>query len=144
MRAREPVVPGKFIFVPHRPQESEEKSSRGKKVARAAQKRLSGRGRLARKADHLQASHHHSRGRPPEDGEEREVLQIDDGESHGVNSGVQLTQGKLPAEGTEEHQEATIGEQQTEAIDQRREATIIHGSQWVKSGLRLPFVINYL
>jgi hypothetical protein len=53
MGAREAVVPRKFVFVPHRPEEAQEKSSCGKDVARAAQKHLPGRGRLAGKADDL-------------------------------------------------------------------------------------------
>src|SRR3979411_93586 len=98
MSAREPVVPGEFVFVPHGPKEAQEKSSRGEHVARAAQKHLPWRGRFAGKADDLQASHHHARSCAAEDGEKCEVLQIDDGKSRGVYSGAQFAQSKLPAE----------------------------------------------
>src|SRR5258707_9859152 len=98
MSAREPVVPGEFIFVPNGPKEAQKKSSCGKNVARAAQKHLPGRGRFAGKADDLQASHHHARSCAAEGGEEGEVLQIHDGESRNVDSRIQFAQRKLPAE----------------------------------------------
>src|SRR5437870_7112633 len=79
MCAREAVVPSEFVFVPHGPKEAQKKSSCGEHVARAAQKHLPGRGRFARKADHLQVSHHHTRSGAAEDGEQSEILQIDNG-----------------------------------------------------------------
>ena len=105
-------MPSEFVFVPHRPKEAQKKSSCGEHVARAAQKHLPGRGRFARKADDLQVSHHHTRSRAAEDGEQSEILQIDDGKGRGVHRGVQFAQGKLPAERAEQQQESTIGKQQ--------------------------------
>src|SRR6266850_1503174 len=98
MSARKAIVPGEFVFVPHRPKEAQETSSCGEHVARAAQKHLPGRGRFTGKADDLQASHHHARSCAAENGEEGEVLQIDDGKGGSVYSGVQFAQRKLPAE----------------------------------------------
>src|SRR5258707_10689681 len=74
MRARKPVVPGKFVFVPHRPGEAQEKSSCGKDVTRAAKKHLSWCRWFASKADHLQAAHHHASSGAAEDGKERGIL----------------------------------------------------------------------
>src|SRR3981189_56898 len=124
MSAREPIVPGEFIFVPHGPKKAQKKSSCGKNGTRAAQKHLPGRGRLAGKADDLQASHHHARSCAAEDGEEGEVLQIHDGERRGVNRGVQFAKRKLAAEGAKKHQESAISKQQAAKIDQRSEASI--------------------
>ena len=139
MGAREAIVPREFIFVPHHPKEAHEKSSRGEHVARAAQEHLPRRGGFAGKADDLQPAHHHARSRAAEDGEEREILQIDDGKSGGVNGGSQFAQRKLPAERPEEHQESSIRKQQAGEIDQRREASIIDRCHGMKAGQRLPF-----
>src|SRR5437667_4702804 len=51
--ARESVVPGEFVLVPHHPKEAHEKSPSGKHVAGTAQQHLPGRGRLSGKADDL-------------------------------------------------------------------------------------------
>src|SRR5260370_7551004 len=97
MRALEPVVPGEFIFVPHGPEEAHEKSPCGKDVARATEKHLSWCGWFAGKADYLQAAHHHAGSGASEDGEEREILQINHGESRCVNGGPELPQRQLPS-----------------------------------------------
>src|SRR5216684_1671054 len=144
MGAREPVVPGKFIFVPHRPKETQKKSSSGKNVTRAAQKHLPGRRRFAGKADDFQASHHHSRSCAAEDGEEGEILQINDGKGRGVNGRVQLTKRKLAAERAKKHQESAISKQQAAKIDQRREASIVDGCHGMKPRQTFSFVLGGL
>jgi len=142
MGPREPVVPSEFVLVPHRPKEAQKESSGREHVARAAQKHLSGRGRFAGKADDVQASHHHARGCAAEDGEECEVLQIDDGKSRGVHGCAQFAQRELPSERAEEHQESTIGKHQAAEIDQPREASIVDGCHGMKPGQRFPFVFS--
>ena len=83
--ARKSIVPGKLVFVPHRPKKAEEKGSCGEHVSHAAQEHLSGRWRLAGETCHLQISQHHAGRCPAEDREESEVLQTDDGERRDVD-----------------------------------------------------------
>src|SRR5260370_10977864 len=98
MRACTPVVPGEFIVVRHDREEANEKSPCGKDVARATEKHLSWCRWFAGKADYLQAAHHHAGSGASEDGEEREILQINNSESRCVNGGAELAQRKLAAE----------------------------------------------
>src|SRR6266478_5321256 len=118
IRAREAVVPGKLVLVPHRPKKAEEKCSCRKHVSHAAQEHLPGGWRLAGETTHLQVSQHHARRCTTENCEESEVLQIDDGECRGVDNGGQLAQRELAAEGAEEQQEAAVGKQQATEINQ--------------------------
>src|SRR6267378_8368902 len=53
IRAREAVVPGKLVLVPHRPKKAEEKCSCRKHVSHAAQEHLPGGWRLAGETTHL-------------------------------------------------------------------------------------------
>src|SRR5882762_3391271 len=116
IRAREAVVPGKLVFVPHRPKEAEEKGSCGKHVSHAAEEHLPGRRGLPGETSYLQVSQHHARGCTTENCEESEVLQIDDGECRCVDNRSQLAQRELAPEGAEEHQEAAVGKQQATKI----------------------------
>src|SRR6267143_1545486 len=90
IRARETVVPGELVFVPHRPKKAEEKGSCGKHVSHAAQEHLPGRRGLPGETSYLQVSQHHARGCTTENCEESEVLQIDDGECRCVDNRSQL------------------------------------------------------
>src|ERR1700693_101211 len=92
IRAREAVVPGKLVLVPHRPKKAEEKGSCGKHVSHAAQEHLPGCRGLPGETSHLQVSQHHTRRCTTENCEESEVLQIDDGECRGVDNRSQLAQ----------------------------------------------------
>ena len=137
-------MPGEFVFVPHGPEEAQKEGACGEHVARAAQKHLPGRGRFSGKADDLQVPQHHARGCATESGEKREVLQIDDGESYGINSGAQLAERELPAEGAEEHQESSVRKQQATEIDERGEAAIINRCHGMQIGLRAAFYLSKL
>ena len=127
-------MPGELVLVPHHPKEAQEKSPGREHVAGTAQQHLPGRGRFPGEADDLQSSQHHSRSRATEGGEERKILQIDNGESRDVHRGAQLAQSELAAERAEEHQESTVGKQQAEEIEESREASIVKRSQRMKTG----------
>src|SRR5262245_41694989 len=109
---RNAVVPGQRVFIPPGPEESQKHSAGGNHVAEAAQQHLARRGRFTGEARNLQAAEHHAWRGTTEDGEESEILQIDDGERRTVDLRAQLAQRELAAERAEQRQEATVSEEE--------------------------------
>ncbi len=99
-------MPSELVGIPNRPQKPKEKCPCGQHVTDAPQYHLSWRGRLAGKTDHLQAPHDHPGRRSAKNAKEREVLQIDNGESRYANGGAQLTQCEVSSQRAEEPQKA--------------------------------------
>ena len=90
-------MPGEGVFVPPGPEESEEKGASGNNVAGTAKKHLPGRRRVTGKTGYLETTEHHAGRRAAEDREQREILQIDDGEGYAVYRGAELAKSELPA-----------------------------------------------
>jgi len=135
IRAGDAVVPGEFVFVPLDPQESEEKSAGREHVAGCAEKELA-RGRLpARKIDDAETTQHHAGRGTAENGEEGEVLQIDDGEGDGIDGGVEFAEGEVSAERAEEGEESTTGEKETGGVNEAGETALFDGRDRVLAGV---------
>src|SRR5690349_4129959 len=107
------VVPGKGVFVPTGPQKTEKKGAGRQQVADAPPQHLPRLRRVTIEAGDLQSSRHHAGSCAAENGEQREILQVNDGEGGGINGGAELADGELAAERAEQHKKATIGKQQT-------------------------------
>jgi len=63
---------------------------------------------LAGKIDDLQSAQHHAGRGAPKHGEERKILQIDDGERDRVDSCAHFAERELAAERAEERQKTTV------------------------------------
>ena len=130
-------MPGQFVFVPLDPKEAEEECASRQHVAGRAKQELA-RGRLfAGKIDDAQAAQHHPRRGAAEDGEESEILQVDDGERDGVDGGVELAECEVSAKRPEESEKTPAGEKEAGRVDQTREAALLDRGDWILADLLL-------
>src|SRR6516165_8119671 len=111
-------MPGQFIFVPLHPQKPEEERSRREHVSGGAEQELFRRWFLPGEVDNAQATQHHAGRGAAKDGEQSEVLQVDDGERQSVYRGTQFAEREMAAERAEESEEAATGKYQTGGVDQ--------------------------
>ena len=133
--ARDAVMPGEFVFVPLDPQETEKERAGRKHVAGSAEQELA-RGRLfAGKIDDAKTAQHHAGSGAAENGEQREVLQINDGERNGVDGGVELAEGEVSAERAEKGEESAAGEEEAGGVDEAGETAFFDGRDRVLAGL---------
>src|ERR1700676_2094320 len=126
-------MPGESVFVPPGPKESKEKSPGGNNVAGTAKKHLPGCRRVASKAGDLETTEHHAGRRAAEDREQRKILQIDDGEGYAVYCGAELAESELPAQRSEQREEATISEEKARCVNRGRETSFFERSHWVEA-----------
>jgi hypothetical protein len=135
IRSGDAVVPGEFVFVPLDPQKAEEESAGREHVAGGAEKELT-RGRLfAGKIDDTETAQHHAGRGAAKNGEQREVLEIDDGEGDGIDGGIELAESEVSAERAEEGEESTAGEKETSGVDETGETAFFDGRDRVLAGM---------
>src|ERR1700747_897744 len=126
IRVGDAVVPGEFVFVPLRPEITEEESSRREQVTGGAKKKLAGRRFFAGKVHDAQAAQHHPRSGTAKHSEERKILDIDDGKGSGVNGRGQLAESEVAAERAEERKKSATGEEQASGINKAGETPFVH------------------
>ena len=117
IRAGDAVVPGEFVFVPLRPEITEEECSRREHVTGGTKKKLAGRRFFAGKVHDAQAAQHHPRSGTAKHSEERKILDIDDGKGSGVNGRGQFAESEVAAERAEERKKSATGEEQASGIN---------------------------
>jgi hypothetical protein len=133
--ARDAIVPSQFIFVPLHPEEAEEKSAGGKHIARGAKQKLARRGLFAREIHDAKAAKHHAGSSAAKNGEQGEILEINDGERRGIDGGTELVESEVATKGAEECQEAAPGDEQAGGVNETTEAALVHGSDGIKAGV---------
>src|SRR5262249_41140917 len=127
---------GERIFVPHRPQKSKTAGAGRKDVARAAPYHLARCRGLAVKADYLKAAKHHPRRCASKNGEQREVLHVNNAERCGVDRCTELAEREGAPERPKQSQEGSVGEQQTRTVDQPRDSPLFNGRDRIKAWWR--------
>src|SRR6516162_8990687 len=132
---RHAVVPGQAVFVPKHPKETQEAGASGEQIAERAQHILTGRRNITAEASHLKPANHHSRRAAPENGEQAEVLKVDESEREKADRGAEFVESKVSAQGAEESEETAVGECQTSRIDQQGAATVIERGNGKQSGM---------
>src|SRR5579863_2045547 len=95
VRAGEAIVPGEGVFVPPGPEESEKESAGGEDVPGAAEEHLPGCWGIAVKGSDLEAAKDHAGSGAAKDGEQGEILQVNDGEGKSVDGGAEFTESEL-------------------------------------------------
>ena len=132
---RDAVVPSEFVFVPLDPQKAEEESAGREHVAGGAEKELTWGRLFAGKIDDTETAQHHAGRGAAKNGEQREVLEIDDGEGDGIDGGIELAESEVSAERAEEGEESAAGEKETSGVDETGETAFFDGRDRVLAGV---------
>src|SRR4029453_15759205 len=82
-----------------------------------------------------QPAKHHAGSGTAENGEERKILQIDDGERSCVNGSAQFAESEMSAERAEERQKSAASEQQAGSAGQTRGPAVFDGGNRIEATL---------
>jgi hypothetical protein len=139
---RDAVLPGEAVFVPQRPDETEQQSGGGKHVAEAAPEELAGIGQAAVEADDGEAAELHAGSGAGEHGEKRHVEAIEKIGGDGINGYVGLGNSDFAAERTEKAEESGASESQEDGVERAGPAAFGERSHGDEGGLRMGAVVR--